>query len=78
MSQQMVNDSYYDGSVTFTNRMSQRYAVVGEPFKGKHKKPQDKDSLMRRKLHWKFRNHATLDEVVNLLSPDYTIKISHE
>lgn len=36
MSQQMVNDSYYNGSVTFTNRMSDRYAVVGEPFHGKH------------------------------------------
>ena len=37
MSQQMVNGSHYDGSVTFTNRMSDRYAVVGEPFKGKHR-----------------------------------------
>lgn len=38
MSQQMVNGSHYDGSVTITNRMSDRYAVVGEPFKGKHHK----------------------------------------
>ena len=58
----MVNGSKYDGSVTFTNRMCQRYAVVGEPLKGKHKKPQDKDSLMRRKLHWKKRNNATLGQ----------------
>ncbi len=36
MSQQMVNGSHYNGSVTITNRMSDRYAVVGEPFKGKH------------------------------------------
>lgn len=36
MSQQMVNGSHYDGSVTITNRMSDRYAVVGEPFNGKH------------------------------------------
>lgn len=36
MSQQMVNGSRYDGSVTITNRMSDRYAVVGEPFHGKH------------------------------------------
>lgn len=36
MSQQMVNGSHYDGSVTITNRMSDRYAVVGEPFHGKH------------------------------------------
>lgn len=32
----MVNGSFYNGSVTFTNRMSDRYAVVGEPFHGKH------------------------------------------
>ena len=36
MSQQMVNGSHYDGSVTITNRMSDRYAVVGEPNHGKH------------------------------------------
>lgn len=36
MSQQMVNGSHYNGSVTITNRMSDRYAVVGEPFHGKH------------------------------------------
>lgn len=78
MSQQMVNGSHYDGSVTITNRMSQRYAVVGEPLKGKYKKPQDKDSLMRRKLHWKMRNNAKLDEVVKLLTPEYSIVISHE
>ena len=55
MSQQMVNGSHYDGSVTITNRMSQRYAVIGEPFKGKHKKPQDLTSLAKRKTHWKLR-----------------------
>ena len=45
MSQQMVNGSHRgtgkDGqgsSVTITNRMSDRYAVVGEPNKGKHRK----------------------------------------
>lgn len=36
MSQQMVNGSHYNGSVTITNRMSDRYAVVGEPFHGKY------------------------------------------
>lgn len=36
MSQQMVNGSFYNGSTTYTNRMSDRYAVVGEPFHGKH------------------------------------------
>ena len=67
MSQQMVNGSHYDGSVTFTNRMSQRYAVVGEPFKGKHKKPQDKKSLMKRKLNWMMRNGASLYQIVTSL-----------
>lgn len=38
MSQQMVNGSRYEGSVTYTNRMSYEYAVVGEPGKGKWKK----------------------------------------
>ena len=56
MAQQMVNGSHYDGSRTVTNRMTQRYAVVGEPYKGKHKKPQDPDSLRKRKLHWWKRN----------------------
>lgn len=39
MSQQMVNGSRYDGSVTLTNRMSARYAVVNPPYEGKHRKP---------------------------------------
>ena len=56
MSQQMVNDSHYDGDVTFTNCMSSRYAVVNPPFSGKHKKPQDPKSLMKRKTHWAARN----------------------
>ena len=45
MSQQMVNGSHYGkgingqgSSVTITNRMTDRYAVVGEPNKGKHRK----------------------------------------
>lgn len=56
MAQQMVNGSYYKGSVTITNRMTDKYAVVGEPYNGKHKKPQDKLSLSRRKWHWTCRN----------------------
>lgn len=56
MAQQMVNGSHYDGSRTITNRMTQRYAVVGEPYNGKHKKPQDPESLKKRKLHWWMRN----------------------
>ena len=55
MAQQMVNGSMHRGSVTYTNRMSQRYAVVGEPYNGKHKKPQDAESLRKRKYHWALR-----------------------
>ena len=58
MSQQMVNGSHYDGSVTVTNRMSCRYAVVNPPFSGAHLKPQDEKSLARRKEHWRRRNAA--------------------
>lgn len=55
MAQQMVNGSRYDGSVTITNRMSDRYAVINPPFEGRHKKPQDKKSIEHRKFHWKLR-----------------------
>ncbi len=64
MAQQMVNGSRYEGSKTITNRMSDRYAVVGEPFKGKHKKPQDSASLRRRRIHWKVRN-GNLEELLD-------------
>lgn len=57
MAQQMVNGSHYDGSVTFTNRMTQRYAVVNPPLQGKHCKPQDPASLQKRKLHFQRRYH---------------------
>ena len=55
MAQQMVNGSKYDGSVTITNRMSKRYAVVGEPWNGKHcninkRKQKESDSQLREKL----------------------------
>lgn len=56
MSQQMVNGSRYDGSRTLTNKMSDRYAVVSEPYNGKHLKPQDSRSKLRRKLNWLIRN----------------------
>ena len=58
MSQQMVNGSQHNGSVTLTNRMSSRYAVVNPPFSGAHLKPQDEESLARRKEHWAERNKA--------------------
>lgn len=56
MSQQMVNGSRYDGSVTLTNRMSDRYAVVNPPYEGKHRKPQDSHSKWKRKMHWEARH----------------------
>ena len=64
MAQQMVNGSHYEGNKTITNRMSYRYAAVGEPFNGKHKKPQDHDALLRRKVHWKLRN-GKVEELLN-------------
>lgn len=48
----MVNGSYYKGSQTITFRMTDRYAVVGEPFHGKHLKPQDVKSKLLRHLYW--------------------------
>lgn len=58
MSQQMVNGSMHKGSITLTNRMTNRYAVVSPPFEGKHKKPQDAQSIARRKRHWAKRNSS--------------------
>jgi hypothetical protein len=54
----MVNGSYRKSDVTFTFRMSDRYAVVSEPFHGKHKKPQDVRSRLARKQHWRERNDS--------------------
>lgn len=51
----MVNGSKHDGSRTLTVRMTNRYAVVNPPFEGKHKKPQDEESIRRRKAHWRRR-----------------------
>lgn len=51
----MINGSHYDGSTTFTNRMTYRYAVVSDPYKGKHLKPQDLRTRLKRKLRWKIR-----------------------
>ena len=56
MAQQMVNGSHYAGSITFTNRMTERYAVINPPFQGKHLKPQDARSRAKRKAHWAKRN----------------------
>ena len=62
MAQQMVNGSYYKQSQTFTLRMSDRYAVVGEPFHGKHLKPQDVKSKLRRHMHWINRKTGNVNE----------------
>jgi hypothetical protein len=62
MAQQMVNGSYYKQSQTFTFRMSDRYAVVGEPFNGKHLKPQDVKSKLRRHMHWINRKSGNANE----------------
>lgn len=56
MGQQMVNGSYYKGDITVTNRMTDRYAVVNPPFQGKHCKPQDAVSLIRRKIRNEYKN----------------------
>lgn len=48
----MVNGSHYDGSVTITNIMSNRYAVVGEAYNGKYKKPQTPEAKEGRKRWW--------------------------
>ena len=41
MSKQLVNGSNYKGSVTITNRQSDRYAVVNPPEQGKHRKSEE-------------------------------------
>ena len=53
MAQQMVNGSHHDGSVTMTNRMTPRYAVVGAPYAGKHFKTDLKSR--GRQESWKSR-----------------------
>jgi len=65
MAQQMKNGSHYDGSTTFTVRDSARYAVVNPQMMGKHKKPQDIRSKIKRKAHWRERKNATIVGVEN-------------
>ena len=55
MAQQMKNDSFYNGSQTFTQRDTYRYAVVNPPFTGKHMKPQTPKYKANRKAHWALR-----------------------
>lgn len=57
MPQQLVNGSYYKGSVTITYRQSDRYAVVNPPEQGKHRKTEEQrkrrhfiNQISRRKM----------------------------
>lgn len=56
MAQQMKNNSFYNGSQTFTTRDTYRYAVVNPPFTGKHMKPQTPKYKANRKANWALRN----------------------
>lgn len=56
MSQQIVNGSYQKGSRTVTNRMSYRYAVVGEPNHGAHHVKNTPEHVLKRKRIWALRN----------------------
>ena len=38
-----------------------RYAVVNPPFEGKHKKPQDPESIAKRHRHWMLRKAGKVD-----------------
>lgn len=42
-------------------KSKKRYAVVNPPFEGKHKKPQDPESLRKRHLHWLMRRAKSAD-----------------
>lgn len=48
--------SQHKGSITISNRDTIKQACVNPPFEGKHKKPQDKASLAKRKKYWAQRN----------------------
>lgn len=61
MAQQMVNGSYYHQDITVTNRMTDRYAVVGEPFHGAYLKPQDVWALWWRKAHNAAKEKTIVD-----------------
>lgn len=61
MAQQMVNGSYHKGDITVTNRMTDDYAVVSEPLKGKNMKPQDEKSLRERKRRNKMKKPTILN-----------------
>lgn len=56
MAQQLVNGSHRKGSLTVTVRMSDRYAVVGEPNRGKHHVKNTRAHVLARKANWALRN----------------------
>lgn len=59
MSQQMVNGSHYDGDVTVTNRMADRYAVVNPSEQGKHRKTQ----AQRERRHYRYEFTQLLNKL---------------
>lgn len=69
MAQQFHGSGHHQSSVTFSDRDTPRYAIVNPPFQGKHLKPQDKESLSRRKLHWAQRN-GTLPQLMQRISTE--------
>lgn len=73
MAQQMVNGSYYNGNITVTNRMTDKYAVVGEPFLGAHRKPQDARFIRKRKARNAVKPLTIVNgHLVKKISPDVT------
>lgn len=73
MAQQMTNGSYRHGDITVTNRMTDNYAVVGEPFFGAHQKPQDARSIQKRKARNAVKPLTIVNgHLVKKISPDVT------
>ena len=62
MAQQFHNNGAHVGSKTISNRDTYKYAVVNDPFCGKHKKPQTSQYRSRRKLRWAMRNGENLEK----------------
>ena len=56
MAQQFHNGGGHKGSITVSNRDSERYAVINSPFLGKHTKPQTTKYKVARKIRWRLRN----------------------
>ncbi len=52
MAQQFHNGGKHDGAKTVSIRDTYRYAIVNDPFTGKHRKPQTAIYRQQRKIHW--------------------------